>query len=305
MMFLTRSFLFAFTAALIALTGCDMKSSRHKIAEELEIDPTLHHFMLPKEIDDYSLSLEKEESQLSILPLARDNPKLKEHFKDIIDSPWLKLQPFVTEINRFIVKDIRLTRYAIQKIEEKRAQQKLPKRSLDDETAALIRTMSNLQASLGPLNFDFPAKYYSFLNIPDTPVSLYPAPLPFKIYKRIYLDNLNDKEAFLSDVRVFDLDTNISKQSQEVIDIVNWHFNKLKAGEGAFTKFASDDCIVMIGRGVGTTQANETGVFLAFVQRENRLFVLVAEAPWAIFDRHQASLKGIVNRPLVEVPKQN
>jgi hypothetical protein len=215
-----------------------------------------------------------------MLPLSKEDPKSFEFFFDLLEHPWVKSQAKVKEISLETVRDTEAIAQFVKMLSQSLEKQ--------DIKVSLSEIVSFLSFHLNKLNeeipFIFPEDYYRVLCISDSFDSSR-TPLPFQIYERLYLGESNVHFPVYLDVRVFKLD-NI----QQADAIIQWHFGLLSENSRLETPshyhiikgFPSEEKNLH-SHGFAALQG-ERGVFLYPCLKDNKLFLLFAEAPWAPFE---------------------
>ncbi len=230
-------------------------------------------------------------------------------YKHILEHPWVKLQTGLTHVTHAMVDDITSLSEGHDELNKYRAKAGLPTTSFEDESRSLIATIQEIQATLDPLNLQFPHDRYSVLNIPETAPELYSTLLPFQVYKRVEMGETELGIPVFLDVRVFDISQQQSAEAkQEAIQsIIDWHAKLLRNSAQHFKAYAASDALVLIGRGDRDRShfdgghgfaTKDRGVLLAFLTDGKHLFVLDLDAPWKDVEGQEKAFKEIINRPL-------
>lgn len=299
---------FALSSCFIFLCSCSQSSPPSLSPEEEAKRERPFKGDLPYEILEERLR-EKADHQL---PIPRFKPEAEKLYPDVLNHPWLLLQPHVENLSHTMIQDIRSLQDAYEQVNLLRKERGMPTPSFNEDTAAMIRAIQKLQKPIDKLALSWPSGYYSVLNIPSTPPSIQGIPRPFQIYKRLLIDEIDAGFPVFLDLRVFDLESEgeESLQNSRALDLINWHLSLFK-DSSSFTKHVSEDCIVFVGHSAHNEDVynpshgfatKDRGVFLSFLMREDHLYTLFLDAPSSILDKHLESLLRMMNRPLVEIP---
>jgi len=241
-----------------------------------------------------------EVSQAPSIPIDRDSSESKALYSDVVNHPWYFKQPRVKRVTVGIAEDIRSFRTVHKKLNDLRIAKGQPVKTLDEDTEMLIKEVEKVQSMIDTLQLNFPENGYNVFNLPDQ--SYVTTPFPFKLYKRLLLDETLYGMPFTLDVRVFEL----TDPEKEIDAIYHWHLNLLENPEECFVRFPSDRGVVLIGRGDRNTRhydpshgiaTKDRGVYLAFLQSEGKFLVLYADAPWKTFKEHREDLLKIMRLP--------
>ena len=188
--------------------------------------------------------------------------------------PWLQMQPFVKNADVEIQRDLEKVHTFSAQVDEL---------SEEDVTYFLIEALISLQTQIP---FHFPRDLYNVLCIPDTSSK---GLAPYHIYQRLYLGESDLGLPFYLDVRVFELE-NIS-----VEEVVNWHLSTLEGDVEQLCCEENHSVYILKGTRKPCQQdmthgfaqlLGERGLFLHFLQKDNRLFVCYAEAPYQTFEKN-------------------
>ena len=242
--------------------------------------------------------------------LALNTAKAEKEYGKILAHPWVKQQKGLTHVTHAMVDDIQSLSNGHEELNKYRAKANLPTTTLEQESASIISTIQEIQASLIPLHLRFPADRYSVLNIPPTRMDLYHTPLPFEIYKRVEWGQTDTGIPYFLDVRVFNLAQLQSKTGRDaaIEAIINWHVNLLQGGDKAFKAYQTGDALVLFGHGSRDRNhydgghgfaSDDRGVYLAFFSDGKHLFVLHADAPWKNIEPQRNEFIEVLSRPIV------
>lgn len=219
---------------------------------------------------------------LALLPLARASEEARMCFPELLDHPWVQMQPCVSEISIEMVRDFEALEEFCRFAKEKRG---IDKGELQN---FMIETLIALNEKVP---FSFPKHLYNVLCITDSPAKPSP-PVPFQVFKRLYLGENPMHMPFYLDVRVFQL---TGRSSDEVIA---WHMARLEEGEKAFSLISTkqDGLRLFLGKGLLSREGGshvlteafaERGVYLECLEKEGCLFVAYAEAPLKVFQAQE------------------
>jgi hypothetical protein len=205
---------------------------------------------------------------------AIEKPKLPHPVIVSREHPWLQRQPMVKGASIEIVRDLEKIRHLAASASN----------FSEEELTELM--MVRLESLQGEIPFSFPEELYNVLCITESTTN---APAHFRTFQRRYLGETELGMPFYLDVRVFDL--NACKTET----IMSW-FLKLLDGKQEeispnrfFCKGKRRADQQDASHGFASLQG-ERGIFLDFVQKEDKLFVCYAEAPLATFERFSSLL---------------
>lgn len=202
----------------------------------------------------------------------------------LLNHPWLCLQPEVRNLDDVIRGDLESM---------DRVCQVLASRGVDRQ--AVVERVTALQGSLLGLGLEYPKVWYSVLHLPSASSLPYATPAEFQVYKRVYVDRTDLGMPIFLDLRVFSLSENVAIQ-----DIVAWHKQLLSGnfvsttrgewqlieGKGAYSRVICDP-----SHGFSTA---ERGVFCAYRQKGERLYVLFFDAPLSIYELHRKTVQSVI-----------
>ena len=184
-------------------------------------------------------------------------------------GPWLGLQSNEIVVDDFVLQDQR----ALAEIEQK----------FGLSADKVIKILLDIQKPLDKFGLLFPTDRYSVLTIPDSQYE-------FKVVKRIYLNKTPLGSPVFLDVRKFD-----SKEG-----VQDWHFGLI---HGEFERIEGRRYPVFVGRGDHNQEqydpshgfsVKDRGLFLAFIEDGDKLYVLYADAPWETLEKHKNELISVV-----------
>jgi len=201
---------------------------------------------------------------------------------DLLSHPWILTQPKVTELNIEMVRDLASLDEFCEEVRQQR--EDLAHEQIEE---MLIRTLTMLQEQIP---FALPESLYSVICITETPQEWVKAPIPFHVFKRLYLGEMEVGMPFYLDVRVFEL------EGESADDVIAWHLQTLDGEAVALNKSA------YISKGYRTRDSahgfakGERGLYVDFIEHGGRLFVLYAEAPLKTFQEQEPLFKQLVQR---------
>ncbi len=175
--------------------------------------------------------------------------------------PWIATQPKINQLNAEIVRDLERLDVVCTKA--------------GMEPGLLITTLNRLQKQIP---FKLPDTFYSLICLPDTS--------PFHVYKRLYLGDTEMGMPFYLDVRVFEL------EEASAHELIAWHLDLLEGGREEL--YRSENRAVYLSSGrrkrddAHGFEMGQRGLFVDFLEKEGRLFVLYAEGPLSTFREYQS-----------------
>ncbi len=240
-------------------------------------------------------SIVREVDPLAILPIQRDDPLALLHFAEIFSHPWIKSQEEVKEISFEMWRDIENIRKISEAIVSNAANYGKESFSEEKVTEIIISSLSCLQEELP---FTFPKSYYNVLSINEFAPLWCSTPIPFKVYKRLYLDETPLGTPFYLDVRKFPI-----VEKSQIDEIITWHLDLFR-DPSVLIKQPVPQGVAFLGRGLRNVdkdsshgfaaEQGDRGLFLYFIQKEDALYLSIADAPWEIFEKHLSLFKSVL-----------
>lgn len=205
----------------------------------------------------------------------------------ILPSPSIDLSPK----NRFVEEDER-SLYALHQLLNQKREIPL---TWEEESAQIDEHLARLQDPLKKQGITFP-NLPSIRNLPPTPQSLIPTPLPFHLFQRWILDETPYGTPIYLDVRAF-----ATTQLQEIAAIKKWHLSLLSSS--SWKEFPSRPTTTLyIGHGDRNPDhfdpshglaTQDRGILLFFFSDDAHFYVLITDAPWSLFQKHQQDLMAL------------
>ncbi len=194
--------------------------------------------------------------------------------------PWIQAQPGIKELNKEIVRDLGMLREVCESVK------KIPAQKVE---RALIETAAKLHAQV-PISF--PNSLYNVICIPDH--AWVSAPLPFQVFQRLYLGDMETGLPFYLDVRVFEAS---GKEAEEVIA---WHLKTLDGKPTALHRSTHRAIYTLTGSRTRETAhgfaTGQRGLYLDCIQEKERLFVLYAEGSLSAFEKQDFLFKQLIGQ---------
>lgn len=224
-----------------------------------------------------------EEGNEKVRPVIPE-PVLVKH--DLLCRPWVLAQPKVTTPNIEMVRDLSTLDELCEAVKKER-----PDFTHEQIELALIKTLTSLQSQIP---FELPEELYNVLCICETPLEWIKPPIPFHVYKRLYLGEMEVGLPFYLDVRVFEL------EGFPAEDLITWHLETLE-GEPELLH-QSEQRVVYKVFGDRTREIahgfakGERGLYLDCIEEDGKLFVLYAEAPVQTFKEQESLFKQLLQK---------
>ncbi|MCH9627093.1 MAG: hypothetical protein S4CHLAM2_07270 [Chlamydiales bacterium] len=198
----------------------------------------------------------------------------------LLSHPWVQSQPAIKELNKEMVRDLCTLQEVCARVKE------FPP---EDVEQALMQTLTKLQAQV-PVSF--PEELYNVICIPDhTWVS---APLPFQVFQRLYLGEMETGLPFYLDVRVFEA------SGEKAEEVIAWHLNTLDGNPKEQHRSAHRKIYTATGERKHDTAhgfaTGQRGLYLDCIQDNERLFVLYAEGSLAAFEKQNCVFKQLIGQ---------
>ncbi len=225
---------------------------------------------------------------LRLLPAKKGASEVTEKVRPIVPAPilshpWLDTQPNVMRPNLEMMRDLSLLSEICDSLHSELTHEQI-------ETS-LIQTLTALQAQIP---FTLPQELYSVLCISEPLLDTIKPPVPFQVYKRLYLGETVIGFPFYLDVRVFELDRCGSEE------LIAWHLETLDGEPSCL--YQSDNRAIYTSSGERTRATahgfatGKRGLFFECLEHKGRLFVLYAEAPIKNFKEHESLFTQLAQR---------
>lgn len=217
------------------------------------------------------------------------------------NHPWLRTQPYITEINEVIRDDLDSIEEVCHALAKQRIKAGFPPVSKEEDRESILQQIQTLQQPISQLGLSYPQQWYSLLNLPHTDSKHYPLPIDFQIHKRVYVDDNQWGMPVFLDLRVFQLDQFFYEERAQ--EVIQWHSKLLKETEAFFRSYDGKNWTVLLGRGSYNKEhfdpshgfsSEDRGIFIAYRRDADKLYLLFLDAPRDVFDKHQGTLMSII-----------
>jgi len=148
----------------------------------------------------------------------------------------------------------------------------------------VIAKLNEIQKPLEKFDLTFPNHGYNVISLPESS--------PYKIIKRLYLDQTPLGSPFYLEVRRYD--------KSNTTQIKEWTLSLLTS---PFQEIPGKKYPAFLGRGDRNQElydpshgfsVADRGIFTAFIEDETTLFILYADAPWETFEPHLQTLLSVI-----------
>lgn len=234
---------------------------------------------------------------LRLIPIVREHREEVERAKpaipepvlvqrNLLSHPWVKTQPNILQPNVEMVRDLAAFDELCEAVGRQRGDW-----TYEQIQAVLIKTLTSLQKEIP---FTFPEELYNVYCISETPLDWIKPPAPFHVYKRLYLGETDAGMPFYLDVRVFELGSCSAEK------LIKWHLEMLDGEPEPLLVSENRTAYVMSGERKCETAhgfaQGERGIFVEFLERGEKLYVLYAEGPIKTFKENESIFKQLTQR---------
>ncbi len=146
--------------------------------------------------------------------------------------------------------------------------------------------LAELQKPLEKFDLAFPENGYNVISLPETP--------SYRIIKRTYLGLTPLGSPFFLEVRAY--------PGARLDEVRDWYM-KLLTSRSDFLKIAQKKYPTYLGRGDRNRSqydpshgfsVEDRGIFVSFIEDDNVLYVLYADAPYETFKKHKEALVDVI-----------